>query len=143
VARFAEATGAAPPALAFGLAAFLAFARGTLQARRRAAGQPVPADDQLAQVEAHWVAHLPALAGDVDGSAPNADAPAASALAPFVRAVLADAALWGADLAVLPGVADAVTDQLARILAEGADAALAALLAAPAPTFPTLAGAAS
>jgi tagaturonate reductase len=141
VARFADMTGAAPPALAFGVAAYLAFARGTVQTRRRAAGLAVPADDQLAVVQAHWASHLPALPAEVDGTSPRADAPAAAALAPFVRAALGDAALWGTNLAALPGVTDAVTDALARLLADGADRALAALPTPPA--LSSLAGAAS
>lgn len=150
VARFAERAGEASPALAFGLAAYLAFMRGGLHARRAAAGQPVPADAQGERVRALWAAHLPDLDAAADGTAPNAHAPSAHALAPLVRAALGDAELWGADLAALPGVADAVAASLAAVLAQGADAALADLLAAPAPAFagasaptPALAGAAS
>ncbi len=144
--RFASLTGAPPPALAFGFAAYLAFMRGGAQARRRAAGLPVPADEQGAAVRALWDAHLPALPADADGTAPHAGAPDAAALAPFARAACGDAALWGADLAALPGFAGAVAGALARILAEGADAALAAVLAAPAPpalAAPTPTGAAA
>ena len=198
VARFAAQAGAPPPALAFGFAAYLAFLRGGLHARRQAAGLLVPADEQGGRVRALWDAHLPHLPADVDGTAPRASAPHAgmpntdvpdtgvpdtgvpdtvvadtgvpdtgvpdtgvadtgvpdtgvpdtavpnaSAVAPFVRAACSDAELWGADLAALPGFAGAVADALAAILAEGVDAALARLLAAPAPPPSTLAGAVS
>ena len=50
-----------------------------------------------------------------------------TALATFVRAICADAELWGADLAAIPGFADIVTEDLATIRASGAVAAIEAL----------------
>lgn len=137
IVRATTRTGEPPAALTFALAAFVALARGTVQAGRRAAGLAVPADDQAAALAALWSAHLPALPADVDGTAARANAPNAAALAPFVGTLLGDAARWGTDLAAVPGVADAVTRSLARILAIGADAALAELLATAAPAAPS------
>jgi tagaturonate reductase len=108
IARHAERVGHAPDALALGFAAYLLFMRGELHERRRAAGLPVPADDQGDRVRALWAAHAPGPGG----------APAA-ALDALVRAACADAALWGTDLARVPGFAEAVRDHLARLLADG------------------------
>jgi len=112
--RHAERFGRVPESLAFGFAAYLAFMRGELHDTRRAAGLPVPADDQGAAVRAAWA------------GVPPDDADAVGAL---VRRVSADRALWDADLAGVPGVADAVSDHLARIGRDGALAALRAHLA--------------
>ena len=49
-------------------------------------------------------------------------------LGDFARAVCDDRALWGAELADIPGFADAVTDHLIRILRQGVVAALDAHL---------------
>lgn len=118
IVRHVERTGTAPQALALGFAAYLLFMRGTLHARRVAAGQPVPADDQGARVRAFW-----------DALPERPDAEACRALA---HAACADVALWGTDLAALDGFADAVGAHLARLVADGPDAALDALLSLPA-----------
>jgi tagaturonate reductase len=117
IVAFGRRTGRAPAALALGFAAHLAFMRGDLHAARRAAGLPVPPDDEGERVRALW-------------TAPSADGPDDDARASRVaRTACADAALWGADLAAVPGFADAVAAQLARILRDGVRAALATLAA--------------
>jgi tagaturonate reductase len=112
IERHVARTGQAPALLALGLAAFLLFARGDLQARRRAAQVPVPADDQSDRVRALWAAHAP-------------DAVA--------QAALSDATLWGTDLTRLPGLVDAVRDALACLLSDGVERTLEAHLAASLP----------
>jgi tagaturonate reductase len=104
-------TGSVPRALALGFAGFLAFQRGELQDARRRAGDPVPADAAGESIQARW---------RTVGEDPTA-------LATFVRAICADAELWGADLAAIPGFADIVTEDLATIRASGAVAAIEAL----------------
>ncbi len=109
-----------PPALTFSLAALLFFYRGvrapdgTLQGSRQ--GAPYPILDEpaaLAGLEALWHA-----------LAPEPDPRAA------VATCLADAALWGRDLAAIPGFADAVAAHLQRMLRDGMRAAAAAVIAA-------------
>ncbi|HEX8694807.1 MAG TPA: tagaturonate reductase [Longimicrobium sp.] len=117
IVRWAERFGDAPPSLAFGFAAYLLYMRGDVQERRRAAGLPVPADDQGDRVRAMWSALH-------DGS----DA----SLAALVKVACADRALWGTDLARVPGFAKAVTCSLVRAHRDGVSAALEAHLAAPA-----------
>jgi tagaturonate reductase len=112
IERHVARTGQAPALLALGLAAFLLFARGDLQERRRVAGFAVPADDQGERLRALWAAH---------GSDRNVDA------------ALSDATLWGADLTRLPGLVDAVRDALARLLSDGVERTLEAHLAASLP----------
>ena len=112
----ARRTGEAPRALALGLAGFLAFQDGSLQARRRAEGQPVPADAAGEALQARWQA--------------VSDAP--DAVSEFVRAVLADAELWGTDLSVVPGLADLVVEHVATLRARGPVAAIESLQLAPA-----------
>ena len=106
-------TGQAPASLAFAFAAYLRFARGDLRRAREAAGRPLPRDDQGARVRALW----PALGDDAVAVA---------------RRACADAELWGADLSAVPGFADAVADDLVRMIALGVPAALAQHNAAPA-----------
>ncbi len=134
IARATAADGHAPGALTLGFAAHLWLLRGGLQDERRAAGHAVPADHQGAAVRAHW----DAVAGG--------DRPGDDALRVFGRAVCADTALWGDDLTALPGFADAVASNLARLRDRGAAGALDTLLDAPAPLVatapaPALAGA--
>jgi len=112
---YVSATGAVPRALALGFAGFLAFQQGTLQATRRAAGDPVPADAAGEAIQARW--------RDVG------DGPAA--LGGFVRWICADTELWGADLTTIPGFVDVVTEQLAVLREQGAVAAIEALGPAP------------
>jgi tagaturonate reductase len=108
---YARRTGTAPRALALGFAGFLAFQEGALHARRRAAGESVPADATGDRVRVHW--------SGVDGTA--------DALAAFVHAVAADVELWGADLSLVPGFVELVTDHLVTIRSRGAVAAVEAL----------------
>ena len=108
---YVSATGAVPRALALGFAGFLAFQQGALQATRRAAGDPVPADVAGEAIQARW--------RDVG------DGPAA--LGGFVRWICADTELWGADLTAIPGFVDVVTEQLAVLREQGAVAAIEAL----------------
>ncbi|HKO15066.1 MAG TPA: tagaturonate reductase [Gemmatimonadaceae bacterium] len=116
---YAERTGEVPAALAFGLAAYLLFMRGTLHEQYRAAGRPLPADDEAGRVRARWDAQA-----DEGGAALHA----------LARDACADDTLWGADLTRIPGFADAVAEHLVRAHRDGMRAALAALLRpAPAP----------
>jgi len=117
---YLAARGAVPPGLAFSLAALLWFYRGRMVAGvytgTREAG-PYPIHDDaavIARMEAAWAAGDPAHAA---------------------AALLGDAALWGEDLAALPGLAGLVTADLSAIAAKGMPAALvgiAARLAGPA-----------
>lgn len=113
---YARRAGEAPRALALGLAGFLAFQDGTLQAARRAAGHAVPADAAGEALQARWK------------ETPDS----AEAVAMFVRAVLADEELWGADLTTVPGLVALVVEYLATIRARGAVAAIESLQLAPA-----------
>ncbi|MGZ8468697.1 MAG: tagaturonate reductase [Gemmatirosa sp.] len=113
IERHVARTGTTPALLALGLAAFLLFARGDLQARRRDAGLTIPADDQAERLRALWAGHAP-------------DAVA--------QAALSDATLWGTDLTALPRLVDAVRDALARLLSDGVERTLEAHLAASLPT---------
>ncbi|HEU0055036.1 MAG TPA: tagaturonate reductase, partial [Longimicrobium sp.] len=106
---FARAHGAPPSSLAFAFAAYLRFLRGDVEGD----GKPPAADDQAEPVRALW-----SRSGDP---------------ATVARAACADAALWGADLAALPGFADTVAEALERIVALGANVALERHLARPAP----------
>lgn len=126
--RYVAAHGRAPEALTLGIAAHLWFLRGALQDTRRAAGLTVPADDQGAVIRAAW---------DVVGDGDNPDD---ATLRTVAHALLADRALWGEDMAALPGVADAVTAHLVHLRDGGAVGALDAILAV-APGTPARAGA--
>jgi tagaturonate reductase len=119
IQRHVERTGRAPALLTLGFAAFLLYARGELQARRKGAGLSVPVDDQGDRLRALWETHAPgASAGD-------------AGLAAFVRETLADASLWGSDLTALPGFEPAVRDALARLMSDGVARTLDTALAAP------------
>ena len=113
IVRHVAAQGRAPAALTLGFAAHLWFLRGVLQGQRHAAGLSVPPDDRAAVLRAHWDA-LGATRDD-------------AALADLARAVCGDVALWGEELAALPGVADAVGAHLVHLQRGGALAALDAL----------------
>lgn len=108
---YARATGVVPRALALGFAGFLAFQDGALQAARRAAGEPVPADAAGESIQARWREVK-------DGSRD---------LRAFVHDVSADTELWGADLTTVPGFVDAVAEQLTVVREQGAVAAIEAL----------------
>jgi tagaturonate reductase len=111
ILEFVRRTGTSPRALALGFAGFLAFQDGSLQAQRRSAGAPVPADAAGDRVRAYW-----ATADDT-----------ADGLTAFVRAVSADAELWGADLSAVPGFVEQVTEHLHAIRTKGPVAAIEAL----------------
>jgi tagaturonate reductase len=108
---YARRSGTAPRALALGFAGFLAFQDGALQAKRRASGDTVPADAIGDRVRAYWSG----VDDSVDG------------LTAFVRAVSADAELWGADLGSVPGFVEHVAEHLHTIRSRGAVAAIEAL----------------
>jgi tagaturonate reductase len=110
ILRYAERNGSAPPSFAFGLAAFLTFMRGELQAAGRAQGKRVPGDDQAGKLARLW------------SDTPGRDAHALNGLA---RAFLADSELWETDLTAVPGLQEAVAGHLRRIEELGAREALA------------------
>ena len=109
VQRYMERTGAVPPSLAFGFAAFLHFLQGSVQASRRASGLPVPADDQAGPLQALWQAFP-------DG--------ASTPVGALVLNACHNRAVWGADLSELAGFPEAVADHLWRIRGEGMASAL-------------------
>lgn len=113
ILAYSGRTGQIPRGLALGFAAYLALQRGELQTIRRASGRVVPPDTIGEVVHDRWTG--------------IGDDPAE--LAAFVRAVAADAALWGegTDLAAIPGFADAVSEHLVRLRRDGATAAVTAL----------------
>jgi tagaturonate reductase len=113
---YTRRTGEVPRALALGLAGFLAFQDGRLQAARRAAGQPVPADAAGEALQERWRR--------------ISDAP--GAVADFVRSVLADVELWGTDLSTVPGLSDLVSEYVATIRDRGPIAAIESVQLAPA-----------
>jgi tagaturonate reductase len=115
IVQYADRMGQAPKGVALGFAAYLLFMRGDLQARRRAAGLPVPPDDQAARVRALW--------DGVDDAADDAR------LVRLARRACADVELWGTDLTLVPGFAEAVGAHLVRLVRGGATAALEAHLA--------------
>jgi len=108
---FARTSGGTPRALALGFAGFLAFQDGSLQAKRRAAGESVPADAMGDRVRAHW----------------SRVEDAADGLTGFVRAVCADEDLWGVDLSTVHGFVEQVAEHLHTIRSRGAVAAIEAL----------------
>jgi tagaturonate reductase len=112
--RYGAQHGDAPPALAFGFAAFVLFSRGDVQARRREAGLAVPADDQGSRVATAW--------NDLSAHDPHAVA------ATVIGRVVSDVELWETDLARVPGFAAAATIALAEMLRAGVPAALEASL---------------
>ena len=109
-------TGKLPAALAFSLAALIAFykgepAEGGLQGRRNGAAYPIRDDaDILDFFQSAWKSR---------GGQPEA----------LAKAVLGQAAFWGQDLNCLPGMTDAVAAGLAAIQAKGIRPAVEALLA--------------
>ena len=106
--RAAAMRGTVPPLLAFGVAAHLLYLRGDLQQARRDAGLRVPPDPRGDRIHAAWTA----------GTAPDA----------LVAQVLSDTDLWATSLADLPGLANAVTVHLFRMLERGVPAALEHLM---------------
>ena len=108
---YTRRSGTAPRALALGFAGFLAFQDGALQAKRRAAGENVPADATGDRVRAYW--------SGVDDSLDG--------LTAFARAVSADTELWGVDLSTVPGFVEQVAEHLHMIRSRGAVAAIETL----------------
>ncbi|AHG87915.1 Mannitol dehydrogenase domain-containing protein [Gemmatirosa kalamazoonensis] len=117
IERYAAAHGAAPPALAFGIAAYLLLQRPEHDALRKT-------DDQAGPVRAAWAGLAPA------GAIP--DDRRDEIAAELVRCVLSDVALWSTDLTAVPSFGVSVTASLLGMLRDGVPAALEALLAAPA-----------
>ena len=109
VQRFMELNGHVPQSLAFGVATFVLFMQGRIQAERKARGLSVPLDEQGERLGAYWVAAPTTVTAPLDA---------------FVQAVGCDVALWGADLTQLPGFCEAVADHLQRARAQGITAAL-------------------
>lgn len=112
IVEHVKRVGSLPRSLVFGFAAYLDYMRGELQDERRAAGLPVPADDQGAVVRERW---------SVADMSPDS-------IAEVVRDVSSDTALWAHDLGAIPGFVGAVTEQLLRIRERGALAALEAYI---------------
>jgi len=117
VKDFAQANGKAPANLAFSLAALLHFYHGSFDAAGEFVGarngQSYPIKDDatvLSILDAAWKSF------DVA----NAQA--------MVKAVLADARLWGEDLTALADLAEQVAARLARIETIGVKAAMAELI---------------
>ena len=117
IVAFYDRTGRVPQALAFGVAAYLAFMRGDVQTERRAAGLAVPDDGEGDRVRDAW--HGVDLASD-------------ASIISYARAVCRDDVVWGIDLAHIPGFAAAVGEHLVRILRVGALAAIDTLITEPA-----------
>ena len=109
IVQYAAKTGHAPPLVALGFAAYLLYARGDRQDARRAAGLPVPADEQGEALRALWS---------------GVDARSDAALLELARRATADTALWGTDLSAVPGFAQAVGEDLGRLVRDGALATL-------------------
>lgn len=113
---YSRRTGETPRALALGLAGFLAFQDGTMQAARRAAGQTVPADVAGEALQERW----------------KRVSDSTTSITDFVRSVLADTELWGTDLSAVTGLADLVSEYVATIRARGPIGAIESLQLAPA-----------
>lgn len=115
--------GTVPPALAFSLAALIAFyegvgpANGELSGTRK--GIRYPIKDDLPVLE-----RFAALYAVKDSGAPAARATR------ITRAVLSETAWWGENLTALPGLEAAVSAGLEAIWTVGAHAALESLVAA-------------
>jgi tagaturonate reductase len=110
---FVERTGQTPASLCFAIAAYIAFMRGDVQARRTAAGQRVPADAEGERIRAAW--------SGVESSR-------ARAVQALAEQVCGDASLWGEDLTSMPSATDAIAAHLVRIVQNGVTAGLDAHL---------------
>lgn len=104
--------GAVPHYVALGFAAYLLFMRGVRQEGNTwygaAQGQEYPIQDEQAGFFANLWTNCPPTE--------------------LVQQVLSDVRLWDADLAALPGFAEAVTHYLLQLQKEGAAATLAGML---------------
>jgi tagaturonate reductase len=110
--------GSLPPVLVFSLAALILFYKGVgtsdreLRGSRNDQSYPIRDDmDVLSFFEKRWHAF-----------SKNRD------LRALVAVVLANDALWGTDLTVLPGMLDAVAAHLQAMLVDGTRAAAASLI---------------
>src|SRR5215831_15375646 len=104
IVAFASRSGRPPAALAFGFAAFLAFARGDLHAERQSSGLAVPPDAEGERVRALWQSVTPRTEDD---------------FLDFVRRAcgeggVGEESLWGFDLTAVPGFVELVADHLMR-----------------------------
>ena len=113
IVEFAARTGRTPTSLAFGFAAYLTFMRGEIRQARLDAGLSMPEDSDGERVRSMWQ-HVD-LASD-------------QSIVDFARSICDDRALWGAELADVPGFVDAVSEHLTRIVRQGVVAALDAHL---------------
>ena len=117
---YLKITGRLPKVLTFSLAALLAFYRGTETAdgkwegKREKGSYPISDDPEKIRFINECYAKLDA---DGDTSA-------------FVRNILGRNDFWGQDLTAVPGLADAVSDDLAAIRREGVVPAVEQLLEA-------------
>ena len=113
---YLDANGKLPSVLTFSLAALIRFYDGVSAGNELLGtrdGQPYPIRDDapvLAVLERAWSTHR-------------------TDLATLVATVLGSEALWGTDLTRIPGLAEAVTGHLQRIVQQGARAAAVAALA--------------
>ena len=117
IVRYQARMGRVPAFLAFGFAAHIALLRGELQSERRALGLPVPDDSEGDRIRSAW--------GPVDQSSD-------AEIAELARVVCADRTLWGDELPVVDGFADAVAEHLVRIVRQGVECALDVSLTEPA-----------
>lgn len=134
LAAYTRKAGRPPSSIAFGFAAWLSFMRPDLHEQRLRDPATQRPDDHADHVATLWnqdatTAHRHAGDGREGGLA-HEGARASST----VRAVLADVSLWGDDLTLVPGFADAVTDALIRIERNGVRSALEHHLAPSAPS---------
>jgi len=109
ILAYANAIGRAPPCLAFAFAAWLLFMRGDLQADRHARGLDVPLNEKGERVTAAWRTY---------------DSTSGESRSHFVNAICSDNALWGDDLALIPGFASMVSDNLGAMMHLGVRPAL-------------------
>ena len=109
IVQYVQRFGQPPESLAFGFAAYLAFMRGEIQVERRAAGLPVPQDDEGERIRAAWM---------------RVEHGSESALRAFAAAVCSDATMWGTDLSRLRGWCELVSDNVMRIVEYGMRPAL-------------------
>jgi tagaturonate reductase len=119
VTRYRERTGRPPASLAFGFAAYLAFMRGEIHARWKAAGITAPDDAEGERVRRACEA---------------TDWSSDAAVVDLAIGVCGDVRVWHTDLSVVPGFVDAVGDHLLRITRTGIAAALDVHLAETANT---------
>jgi tagaturonate reductase len=121
ILRYAESAGRAPTLHTVGFAAYLLFMRGDLQEARRAAGFPVPPDDQGEQIRSLWTRVQTGDAAELDW---------------LVEQACRNESIWGTDLTRVPGFRESVTRTLIRMTHEGVPAVLDSALGATASPSP-------